>query len=59
MHDLSRLATTTNEPSQLLMLSATVGPYGGVGGNIFDNIEDFRKCNSDLAFVTLGKAIIN
>ncbi|KAG2184336.1 hypothetical protein INT44_009351 [Umbelopsis vinacea] len=57
-HDLSKLVTTA-ESSQLLITSATTGPFGGVGGNIFDNIDDFRKCNSDLAFVTLGKAIIN
>jgi hypothetical protein len=57
-HDLSKIVTTA-ESSQLLITSATTGPFGGVGGNIFDNIDDFRKCNSDLAFVTLGKAIIN
>ncbi|KAH8548674.1 hypothetical protein BGW37DRAFT_505845 [Umbelopsis sp. PMI_123] len=58
MHDLSKIVTTA-ESSQLLLPSVTTGPYGGVGGNIFDNLEDIRKCNSDLAFVTLGKAIIN
>lgn len=59
MHDLSKLASTVMEPSELLVSSTTMGPFGGVGGNIFDNIDDVRKCNSDLAFVTLGKAIIN
>jgi hypothetical protein len=59
VHDLSKLACTVTEPTELLVSSATMGPYGGVGGNIFNNIDDFRKCNSDLAFITLGKAIIN
>ncbi|KAJ2961363.1 hypothetical protein NQZ79_g3374 [Umbelopsis isabellina] len=59
MHDLSKLASTVTEPTELLISSTTMGPFGGVGGNIFNNIDDVRKCNSDLAFVTLGKAIIN